>query len=175
MRLDLGSIGKGYAIDRAVDLLTRAGMKKFIVDIGGKLGVCFEGTHQLDSTAAEIFVRHPRKGGEYFGSFRVGSGAVSTSGDYQRFFIEDGVRYHHLLDPDTGYPVRGLVSVTVVTDNSLDADALSTVIFLRGREGAMKFIRDTPDLEGMIIYEQGDTLAWEVSEGLAGRFQRGEF
>ena len=174
MRLDLGSIGKGYAIDRAVDLLEKAGMKRFIVDIGGKLGVRFEGTHRLDSTAAEILVRHPRRDGEYIGKFQMGSGAVSTSGDYQRYFIEDGVRYHHLLDPSTGYPVRGLVSVTVVTDNSLDADALSTVIFLMGRENAMEFIRQTSDLEGMIIYEQGDTLAWEVSEGLAGKFQRNE-
>jgi thiamine biosynthesis lipoprotein len=173
LRLDLGSIGKGYAIDRAVDLLVRAGMRRFIVDIGGKLGVRFEGTHQLDSTAAEILVRHPRKDGEYFGKFHVGSGAVSTSGDYQRYFIENGVRYHHLLDPSTGYPVRGLVSVTVVCDNSLDADALSTVIFLMGRENAMEFIKQRPGLEGMIIYEQGDTLAWEVSEGLADRFERG--
>ncbi len=172
MRLDLGSIGKGYAIDRAVGLLAKAGMKRFIVDIGGKLGVRFEGTHQLDSTAVEILVRHPRMDGKYFGKFRVGTGAVSTSGDYQRFFIENGVRYHHLLDPSTGYPVRGLVSVTVVTDNSLDADALSTVIFLMGKENAMDFIRQIPGLEGMIIYEQGDTLAWEVSDGLAGRFDR---
>ncbi len=172
MRLDLGSIGKGYAIDQAAALLKRAGMRKFIVDIGGKLSVNFEGTHRLDSTAVEVLVRHPRKDGAYFGKFHVGTGAVSTSGDYQRFFIEDGVRYHHLLDPFTGYPMRGLVAVTVVTDDAISADALSTVVFLLGKEKGMQLIRETPGLEGMIIYEQGDTLAYEISDGLSGGFHR---
>ena len=172
LRLDLGSIGKGYAIDRAVALLKRAGMKKFIVDIGGKLGVSFAETNKFDSTAVEILVRHPRKDGAYFGKFHVGTGAVSTSGDYQRFFIENGVRYHHLLDPSTGYPMRGLVGVTVVADDALSADALSTLVFLLGREKGMEFIRETPGLEGMVIYEQGDSLAYEMSDVLAKRFSR---
>lgn len=172
MRLDLGSIGKGYAIERAADKLKRAGLKKFIVDIGGKLKVSFEGTHLLDSTVAEILVRHPRKDGGYFGSFKVGTGAVSTSGDYQRYFIDHGVRYHHLLDPATGYPARGLVAVTVLTEDALDADALSTVVFLLGREKGMEFIHHTPGLEGMIIYEDGDSLKYEITQGLALRFVR---
>jgi thiamine biosynthesis lipoprotein len=174
MRLDLGSIGKGYAIDRAVEKLKNAGLKRFIVDIGGKLGVCFEGTSMLDSTAAEILVTHPRKGGEYVGRFNVGTGAVSTSGDYQRFFMENNVRYHHLLDPSTGYPVRGLVAVTVVTQDALTGDALSTLVFLLGKEKGMEFIRKTPGLEGMIIYEEADSLKFEISEKLSSRFVRGE-
>jgi FAD:protein FMN transferase len=172
MRLDLGSIGKGYAIERAADKLKGAGLKRFIVDIGGKLKVSFEGTHLLDSTVAEILVRHPRKDGEYFGTFKVGTGAVSTSGDYQRYFMENGVRYHHLLDPATGFPTRGLVAVTVVTEDALDADALSTVAFLLGREKGMEFIRHTPGLDGMIIYEDGDSLKYEITQGLARRFVR---
>jgi thiamine biosynthesis lipoprotein len=172
MRLDLGSIGKGYAIERAADKLKSAGLKKFIVDIGGKLKVSFEGTHLLDSTVAEILVRHPRKDGEYFGGFKVGTGAVSTSGDYQRYFIEKGVRYHHLLDPATGFPARGIVAVTVVTEDALDADALSTVAFLLGREKGMEFIRHTLGLEGIIIYEDGDSLKYEITQGLAHRFVR---
>jgi thiamine biosynthesis lipoprotein len=172
MRLDLGSIGKGYAIRRAAQKLKDAGLHRFIVDIGGKLSVNFPDTYLLDSTAAEILVRHPRRDGEYFGRFRVGSGAVSTSGDYQRYFIEDGIRYHHLLDPDTGYPVRGLVAVTVVCDDPLDADAYSTIAFLLGKEKGMEFIRHTPKLEGMIIYEEGDSLRYEMTDGLAKVFHR---
>jgi thiamine biosynthesis lipoprotein len=172
MRLDLGSIGKGYAIERAAAKLKAAGLKKFIVDIGGKLKVNFEGTSLLDSTVAEILVRHPRKDGEYFGKFMVGTGAVSTSGDYQRYFIEKGIRYHHLLDPGTGFPVQGLVAVTVVTEDALGADALSTVAFLVGKDKAMTFIRNTPGLEGMVIYEDGDSLKYDITEKLARRFIR---
>jgi thiamine biosynthesis lipoprotein len=174
MRLDLGSIGKGYAIDRAVEKLKNAGLKRFIVDIGGKLGVYFQGTTLLDSTAAEILVRHPRKDGGYFGRFKVGTGAVSTSGDYQRFFMENGVRYHHLLDPSTGFPVRGLVAVTVVTQDALTGDALSTLVFLLGKEKGMEFIRKTPGLEGMIIYEEADSLKFEISEKFSRQFMREE-
>ena len=172
MRIDLGSIGKGYAIERAVEKLKKAGLRKFIVDIGGKLGVWFEGTHGLDSTAAEVLIRHPRKEGGFFGRFRVGTGAVSTSGDYQRYFMENGVRYHHLLDPETGFPVRGLMGVTVVTDDALAADAYSTVAFLLGREKGMEFIRNTPGLEGMVIYEERDSLKFDISSGFAKRFVR---
>ena len=126
----------------------------------------------LDSTVAEILVRHPRVEGAFFGRFMVGTGAVSTSGDYQRYFIDNGTRYHHLLDPATGFPVRGLVAVTVVTPDALSADALSTVAFLLGRERGMEFIRTTPGLEGMMIYEEGDSLKYEITGKLAGRFVR---
>lgn len=172
MRLDLGSYGKGYAIDRASEMLLAAGLRQFIVDIGGKLRVEFAGTRMLDSTVARILIRHPRREGEYFGSFAVGTGAVSTSGDYQRYFIEKGVRYHHLLDPGTGYPVRGLAAVTVVTADAITGDALSTIAFLLGREKGMEFIRNTPGIDGMVIYEDGDSLAYDITPGFARRFTR---
>ena len=167
MGIDLGSYGKGYAIDQAVNILKNAGFHQFIVDIGGKLGVYWEGTHLLDSSAVEVLIRHPRKQGAYLGTFRVGSGAVSTSGDYERYFIQDGIRYHHLLDPFTGYPARGVVSVTLVADDPLFADALSTVVFLLGREKGMALMQKMFGVEGMITYESGDSLAFDLTPGFA--------
>jgi thiamine biosynthesis lipoprotein len=171
MRLDLGSIGKGYAIDRAAAILRDGGLRKFIVDIGGKLFVSFEGTHMLDSVAVDVLIRHPRKDGEHFGQFKVGTGAVSTSGDYQRYFMENGVRYHHLLDPATGFPVRGLVAVTVVTGDALSADAVSTIVFLMGREKGWEFMQ-TNRIDGLILYEEGDSLQYRITDNLTRRFTR---
>ncbi len=174
MGIDLGAYGKGYAIDRAVQLLRRAGYKELIVDIGGKLGIYWEGTQMLDSTAADVSIRHPRRSGEYLGSFRMGTGAVSTSGDYERFFIENGIRYHHLLDPTTGYSMRGIVSVTLVTPDATWADALSTIVFLLGRDKGMELIKKSPGVDGMIVYESADTLALDFTAGFRRRFVMAE-
>lgn len=169
MALDIGAIGKGYAIDRASGVLARAGIKRSIVDIGGKLLVRWEGTHGFDSTVATISVRHPRKEGAFLGTFKYGAGGVSTSGDYERFFFSDGNRYHHLLNLATGYPMRGIVSVTVVAGTATIADAVSTVAFLLGRQEGMAYIRSIPGVEGFVVYEQADSLAIEMSPGFQGR------
>jgi thiamine biosynthesis lipoprotein len=173
MGIDLGGIAKGYAVDRSTEVLLRGGFKRFIIDIGGNLGVYWDGTNMLDSTVAEILIRHPRKEGEFFGKFMMGTGGVSTSGDYQRYFIENGIRYHHIIDPLSGYPVRGVVSVTIVAPDATSADALSTLVFVLGREKGMDFIKHTPDIDGMIVYESGDTLAYDLSPGFHRRFVRG--
>ncbi len=170
MALDLGAIAKGYAVDRAIDLLKGYGVTKAIVDIGGNLGVVWEGTSMLDSTAASIFIRHPRREGEFFGSFLVGEGGVSTSGDYQRYFMNDGIRYHHIIDPLTGYPVQGIVSVTVVASDAMTADALSTLVFVLGKDRGMEFIRNVPRAECLIVYEEGGVLAHVLSPGFKGKF-----
>lgn len=172
MGIDLGGIAKGYAVDRAVQILRRGGYNKFIIDIGGNLGVYWEGTHILDSTIAEILIRHPRKDGEFFGRFMMGTGGVSTSGDYQRFFVENGVRYHHIIDPSTGYPVRGVVSVTIVAQDAISADAISTLVFVLGREQGMEFIKNSPGIDGMIVYESRDSLVYDLSPGFQRRFVR---
>ena len=170
MALDLGSLGKGYAIEKACEVLTRFGAKRFIVDIGGKLGVRWEATRGLDSTVVTVSVRHPRKEGAFLGTFKYGTGAVATSGDYQRYFIVNGKRYHHILDPQTGYPVQGLVGVTVVTQNATEADALSTLVLALGKEKWMEYILKTPGLEGMITYEVDDSLRTDFSSGFKGKF-----
>lgn len=173
MRLDLGAIGKGFAVDRAMDVLAKAGITRAIVDMGGNLAVRWMGAQGWDSTVATISVRHPRIEGSFLGSFRYGSGGVSTSGDYERYFIVDGKRYHHIMDPATGYPATGVVSVTVVAPTAADADAISTTVFVLGRTKGMEFIRRTPGVDGFIVYEQGDSLAIDFSPGFRGRLAPG--
>ncbi|MFN0159221.1 MAG: FAD:protein FMN transferase [Bacteroidota bacterium] len=170
MALDLGAIAKGYAVDRAIDLLKSHGVTKAIVDIGGNLGVVWEGTNMLDSTAASIYIRHPRREAEFFGSFLMGEGGVSTSGDYQRYFMNDGNRYHHIIDPSTGYPVQGIISVTIIASDAMTADALSTVVFVLGKDRGMEFIRNTTGAECLIVYEDRGTLVHVLSPGFKGKF-----
>jgi thiamine biosynthesis lipoprotein ApbE len=173
MRLDLGAIGKGYAVDRAMDLLARAGIQKAIVDMGGNLAVRWPESNGWDSTVATISVRHPRIEGSFLGTFRYGAGGVSTSGDYERYFIANGKRYHHIMDPATGYPSTGVVSTTVVAPTGADADAISTTVFVLGRMKGMEFMKRTPGVDGFIVYESGDSLAIDYSPGFKGRFLRG--
>lgn len=170
MALDLGSLGKGYAIQQACNILAKGGAKRFIVDIGGKLGILWEGASGLDTNGIAVYVKHPRVEGSYLGQFKYGTGSVATSGDYQRYFIIDGKRYHHLLDPRTGYPMGGLISVTVVTQDATEADALSTIVFLLGREKGMEYIKKTPGLEGILVSSVGDSLQIDLSPGFEGKF-----
>jgi thiamine biosynthesis lipoprotein len=173
MRLDLGGIAKGFAVDRAIDRLRKNGVRNFIIDLGGNLGIYWEGTSLRDSTRATIFIRHPRREGEFFGHFDVGTSGVATSGDYQRYFMVDGIRYHHLLDPRTGMPARDLVSVTVIAPNARTADALSTTVFVLGRERGMELIESLPDVEGILIFGTDDSLKVALSSGMEGRLVLG--
>jgi thiamine biosynthesis lipoprotein len=172
MRIDLGAIAKGYAVDKALDVLKRNGVQNVIVDLGGNLGVWWKGTHAFDSPVAEILIRHPRKEGKFFGSLNVGTCGVSTSGDYQRYFMKDGVRYHHILDPATGYPARDVVSVTIIAEDATAADALSTLVFVLGRTKGMDFITHNKGIEGVIVWEEGGKLSYALSPGLEHKFKR---
>jgi len=173
MRLDLGGIGKGYAADRAMAVLARAGVQKALVDMDGNLAIRWPGPRGWGTPVATIAVRHPRIEGSYLGNFLYGQGGVSTSGDYERCFILDGVRYHHIMNPATGAPARGVVSVTIVAPTAADADAISTTVFVLGRQKGMEFMRRLPGVDGFIVYEQGDSLAIDFSPGFAGRLTRG--
>jgi thiamine biosynthesis lipoprotein len=173
MALDLGGIGKGYAADRAVDVLRSKGAKRCVVDMGGNLSVYWEGTMLLDSTGTMIEVRHPRREGESFGSFALGSGGVSTSGDYQRAFSIDGRRYHHIIDPATGYPADSVVSVTIVAPDAETADLLSTAVFVMGRQRGMAFVASRPDIDALILYEEEGQLRYEATPRLGSRLEIG--
>jgi FAD:protein FMN transferase len=172
MAIDLGAIAKGFAVDKATAALERNGVHECIVDLGGNLGVAWPGTTMLDSSAATIYIRDPRHDGEYFGRFQCGTAGISTSGDYQRFFIEQGVRYHHIIDPATGYPARGAVSVTVIAPNATDADALSTLVFVLGKDRGLEYLKSLPGVEGLIVAEQGDSLVYGATKHFAERFTR---
>jgi len=131
MKIDPGGIVKGYAADRAVEILKKEGIKAALVAIAGDIR-CF-GT-KPDGGDWIVGIQNPRpgKGGDVFATIRLKDMAISTSGDYQRYFIEDGKRYHHILDPATGLPASGLISVSVVGPLATYTDSLATAVFVKG-------------------------------------------
>ena len=162
VRVHLGGIGKGYAIDRAVELLRRAGFVDFLLQAGGDLYA----SGSNNGPAWKLGIADPRGDHAAFAAVEVRDATFSTSGDYERFFIKDGVRYHHLIDPDSGEPARGCRSVTIVASRAVIADVLSTGVFIMGPEAGMRLIEATPGVEGVIVTAQNDVL---ISSGLAGR------
>lgn len=126
VRLDLGGIAKGYAVDRAAALLRGHGVRHALINVGGDLYAL--GTHPA-GRPWQVGVRHPRRPGRYLTRLSLSDRAVATSGDYENFFIADGQRYHHLLDPRTGAPAPFHQSVTVTARSAMMADALATAAF----------------------------------------------
>ncbi|WP_110930294.1 FAD:protein FMN transferase [Paenibacillus bouchesdurhonensis] len=153
MAIDLGSIGKGYAADAIYDYLEEQGFSSAIIDLGGNI---YAMGQKPGGKAWNIGIQDPDKErGNPIGTIQVEDKTIVTSGIYERFFIEDGKLYQHILDPGTGYPVdNGISSVTVVTKHSTDADALSTTLFVLGIEDGLKFIEDTPDTEALFISKE---------------------
>jgi len=152
MRLDLGGIAKGYAIDVASKALRKAGLGNFIVDAGGDMFVA--GTRP-NGRKWRIGVRHPRRLGDLMCTLLLSDRAVVTSGDYERFFVYEGRRYHHILDPATGYPATGCQSVTVIAKEATTADALATAIFVMGPERGLKLADRLQDVECLIVGADG--------------------
>lgn len=132
MELDFGGIGKEYAADRGADICHSMGIQSGLLDFGGDIRVL--GPHP-DGSPWEIGIRHPRNPDTSLGNIRLMSGAVATSGDYERYIEVDGKRYCHILNPLTGWPVTGLASVTVVAEQCLLAGTLSTIAMLKETGG----------------------------------------
>lgn len=149
MKIHLGGIGKGYAVDRAVAMLRAAGLKDFIVQAGGDL---YLAGSRPGGGPWMVGVQDPRgPRGAFFAEAPVRDASFSSSGDYERFFFQNGTRYHHLLDPDRGEPARGCRSVTVLAPEAVTADALSTAVFILGPERGMALIEDTPGVAAVIV------------------------
>lgn len=159
MKINLGGAAKGYIIGKAVEVLKKHGVKKGIVHAGGDM-VVFQ---EPDSHPWLIGIQDPRNKDKIVGTIKAQNTAVSTSGDYERFFIKDGMRYHHIMDPSTGFPANKSMAVTIVTKDPTLADALSTAVFVMGPDEGMKLIEQLPDIEGLII-DAKETLT--VSSGL---------
>lgn len=153
MILDLGGIAKGYAADEIVSLLRENGVERAIVNIGGNI---FAHGKKPDGGSWNIGIQNPfSKRGEYLGIVSVSDKTVVTSGIYERFFEEDGVRYHHILNPDTGYPVDNeLAGVSIVADKSIDADALSTAAFSSGVSEGMKLVEGYEGIDAVFITKE---------------------
>ena len=165
MHANLGGIGKGYAVDKAVALLRAAGLADFSIQAGGDLYVA---GHRGDRPW-RLGIADPRApDGAIFARVDLSDSTFSTSGDYERSFIKDGVRYHHILDPSTGQPSRLCRSVTIVAKEATLADGLSTSVFLLGPEQGMALIEKLPDVEGVIV---GADNQVHVSSGLQGKVE----
>ncbi|HEY7745159.1 MAG TPA: FAD:protein FMN transferase [Desulfuromonadales bacterium] len=162
LAVDLGAIAKGYAVDRAVEVLRRAGIESAAVNAGGNIRLI--GDH--GGRPWRIAIQHPREAAGQLAVLELVDTSVSTSGDYERFFEQDGVRYHHILDPRTGYPAGRCQSVTVVTASAALADALSTAAFVLGPEEGLALLQRFPATEGLIVAADGTRHA---SPGLEAR------
>ncbi len=148
--VDLGGVGKGYAADKVAEVMREYGIISAFTNFGGNV-VALGG--KPDGSPWRIGIQHPRHQDILIGVVMVTDSSVVTSGDYQRFFTgPDGKRYHHIVDPATGYPSEsGLVSVTVIAGRSLDADALSTAVFVAGLERGMEILRSFPGVEAVLV------------------------
>jgi FAD:protein FMN transferase len=166
MRVHLGGIGKGYAVDRAAEILRAHGMRDFMIQSGGDLFVA----GRRGDRPWRVGIRDPRGPADRtIAALDLTDGTFSTSGDYERFFFKDGQRYHHILDPDTGAPARGCQSVTIVAESAAIADGLSTGVFILGPAAGMALIERLPHVEGVIVTDHGEML---VSTGLEGHLAR---
>jgi thiamine biosynthesis lipoprotein len=169
--ITLGGIAKGLIVDRAVAKLRESGLTDFLVQAGGDMFAA--GRH--GERAWRVGIQDPRAGGgaarstdSSFALLALESSAFNTSGDYERFVIRDGKRYHHILDPHTGYPVTGTRSVTVLAPSSFLADTLDTAIFVLGAERGLKLIAETPGTEAVIVDANNRV---HVSPGLKDRIE----
>jgi thiamine biosynthesis lipoprotein len=162
MVVNLGGIGKGYAVDRARDMLRARGFRDFLIQFGGDMYA----SGKKNAHAWRLGIQDPRGPADrIFAVMDVSDSTFSTSGDYERFFIKNGRRYHHILDPATGEPSQGCRSVTIVARSATIADGLSTGVFIMGPEAGMALIEQLPDVEGIIVSAKNEVL---ISSGLEG-------
>lgn len=152
MSIDLGAIAKGYITDKLVTLLEEKGVNSALLNLGGNLYLYGS---KPDGTPWNIGIRNPYgMQGEYIGMVSVTDRSIVTSGIYERFFEEDGNRYHHILNPKTGYPGNNsLASVSIISPQSTLADGLSTTVFLLGQEKGMALIEGMEDVEAIMVTE----------------------
>lgn len=163
MRIDVGGIGKGYAADQVVLVMKQAKAVAGVVALSGDIKTF----GRLPGAAAfPVGIRHPRKEGEILAEIALRDEAISTAGDYERFFEKDGVRYHHILDPNTLQPARGCQSVSVIAKEGVWADGLDTGIFVLGATRGMELVEQLEDVEAIIVDDAGHLL---ISSGLRDR------
>jgi thiamine biosynthesis lipoprotein len=162
VKIDLGGIAKGYAVDQAIALLQARGIKHALVTAGGDSRLL--GDHQ--GRPWQIGIQAPRRKNAIATTLNLQDSAVSTSGDYERYFEADGVRYHHIISPKTGRSASGMQSVTVIGPNATRTDALSTSLFVLGVEASMALIDRLEDVEAVMIDDHGKLF---LSQGLKGQ------
>jgi thiamine biosynthesis lipoprotein len=160
MSIDLGAIAKGYAADQVAEYLRSQGFKSALIDLGGNILAMGSKPKQDFWT---IGMQNPESSrGDTIGTLRVTNKTIVSSGAYERFFTQDGVRYHHIMNAATGYPVsNNLSGVTIVTEHSIDADALSTTAFAMGLKEGLSFVESQPGVEAFFI--TNDRIVYSTS------------
>lgn len=166
--IDLGAIAKGYIADRLSEYLRENGVTSATISLGGNLYAI--GSNEEENRPFYLGIQDPKaEDGSILGYVTTSDKSLVTSGDYQRFFIEDGVRYHHILDPKTGYPSdSGLCSVTIISDSSVDGDALSTSCFVLGLDQGMELINSLDKIDAVFIDNDGNMY---FSDGFDGEIE----
>ncbi len=154
VRIDLGGIAKGYAVDKAIEAAIALGIDNILVSAGGDTRIV--GDRQ--GRPWVIGVRHPMDKQRVIAKIPLANEALSTSGDYERYFDEDGVRYHHIIDPKTGDSARSVRAVTILGPLAIDTDALSTSVFVLGPEKGLELVESLTEIEAIIVNQQGNLL-----------------
>ena len=163
MKIDLGGVAKGYAVEEAIKELRKEGVRKALVNAGGDI-------QGMGEREWKIGLKHPLKKGEILTTLKLRNQAVATSGDYEKFFFKEGRRYHHLIDPRTGKPAQGSMSVTILAPGATIADILATAVFVLGPSKGMELIEKLENVEGIIVTSEREI---KISSGLKGRIKSG--
>lgn len=168
--IDLGGIGKGYAADLILEIFKKYEVKSAFTNFGGNVATI--GTRP-DGSPWRIGIQHPRNENSLIGVVTAVNKSVVTSGDYQRYFIgSNNKRYHHILNPSTGYPSEsGLISATIIADSSVAADALSTILFIAGINKGVELLKSFSETEAILIDKD---LQVYITRGLKDNFQVAE-
>ncbi|BBB47418.1 FAD:protein FMN transferase [Pelolinea submarina] len=168
--LDLGGIAKGFAADQVMNIFQEYDVRSAYANLGGNVAAW---GGRPDGFPWQVGIQHPRSTNGLIGAVAVRNGVVVTSGDYQRFVTDpQGRRFHHLLDASSGYPAAtDLLSVTVAADSGVLADAYATSLFIAGKAGARRMLREHPEIEAVLVGQGGQIY---VTKGLAERFQPAE-
>jgi thiamine biosynthesis lipoprotein len=159
VRIDLGGIAKGYAVDTSIAILRKLGITQATVTAGGDSRIIGD----RDGRPWIVGIRHPDDKDRVIARIPLEDAAISTSGDYERFFDEDGVRYHHIIDPKTGKSPHGVRSVTIIAPTSTLAEGLTKSVFIMGPERGLALVEGKPDCDAVIVTAEGKVL---YSKGL---------
>lgn len=153
MKIGFGAIGKGYAADKAKALLIKKGVMAGIINASGDMNTWGK---QPDGSEWKVAITNPLDNNKVFAVLPITNGAVVTSGNYEKYVIFNGKRYTHIIDPRTGYPSTGIISVTVFAPKAELADALATSVFVMGKEAGLDRINQLPQVECIIIDDHGN-------------------
>jgi len=162
MMLDVGAIAKGYAVDQFAEILIANDVKHFLIDAGGDI---YCRGKDRGKKVWRIGVQDPKNPDQIIGTLKLAGGAVTTSGDYERFSVIDGKRYSHIIDPASGYPEDKVISATVIAPTAESADAYATAFSVMGGDKGIALANELKDIEAMIIEDGGEKIKKFVSRG----------